>query len=504
LPPRSLFAANPIRWLAIFGPGAVIASLTIGVGELVFSARAGALFGYRLLWFFVLVLVLKWALVFASARHIVLSGAHPFQRWMELPGPRGWLPLVFFLLAVPCFPIWVCFHSGTLGTLLAALTGTAHAWRDGAHLVWGMGALTVVMGLCFAGGYATLEKAQLVIVLLMLASVGAAVFFVDVDWLALFKGLFVPEAVRYPSWVNLESHAEVAKRSAWLETTTYVGVIGGSSYDYLAYVSYLRDKHWGRAGADLVKADELQAVARDNQHTSRLWLRAPLVDCTLSFLAVLMFCAVFVVCGAAVLGPQHKVPAGSNLLSLQAEFVTAVHPWLKHLYFAGAFLAVFGTLYGTIEVAPTVMRELVLALRPKQADALQTRLRRWSVTWVGAGGLLILLWSFGYHLRSGADKPPGLIAILTPANLFTGVLGCGIVCALNVWMDHRFLPRGLRMRWPLLVLSGVGATVFMVLGLTAYSEDRSGVAALCILLGTLALGLTGASLLGKRGGIPQA
>ena len=94
LPPQSLFAANPLRWLAIFGPGAVIASLTIGVGELVFSARAGALFGYRLLWFFVLVLILKWALVFASARHIVLTEAHPFQRWMELPGPRGWLPLV--------------------------------------------------------------------------------------------------------------------------------------------------------------------------------------------------------------------------------------------------------------------------------------------------------------------------------------------------------------------------------------------------------------------------
>ena len=504
LPPQSLLAANPLRWLAIFGPGAVIASLTIGVGELVFSARAGALFGYRLLWFFVLVLVLKWALVFASARHIVLTGAHPFQRWMELPGPRGWLPLVFFLLAVPCFPIWVCFHAGTLGTLLSALTGTTHAWRDAAHLVWGMGALTLVAGLCFAGGYATLEKAQLVIVVLMLASVGIAVFFVNVDWLALLEGLFVPQSVQYPSWINPESHAEIAARSAWLETTTYVGVIGGSSYDYLAYVSYLRDKHWGRAGARLATTDELQTVAQDSRHSSRLWLRAPLVDCTLSFLAVLVFCAVFVVCGAAVLGPQHKVPAGANLLSLQAEFVAAVHPSLKFLYFAGAFLAVFGTLYGTIEVAPTILRELVLTVRPNQAAALQSRLRRWSVTWVGAGGLLILLWSFGYHLQSGTDKPPGLVAILTPANLFTGVLGSGIVCALNVWMDQRFLPRGLRMRWLLLVLSGVGATLFVLLGLKAYLDDRSGVAAMCILLGTLALGLIGASLLGKRDGRPQA
>lgn len=32
----------PIRWLTVFGPGAVIGSLTIGMGELVFSSRGGA------------------------------------------------------------------------------------------------------------------------------------------------------------------------------------------------------------------------------------------------------------------------------------------------------------------------------------------------------------------------------------------------------------------------------------------------------------------------------
>jgi hypothetical protein len=70
------------------------------------------------------ILAFKWVLVFASARHIVLTGAHPFERWMELPGPRGWFPTVFFLLAIYCFPIWVCFHAGTIGTLLSWLAGT--------------------------------------------------------------------------------------------------------------------------------------------------------------------------------------------------------------------------------------------------------------------------------------------------------------------------------------------------------------------------------------------
>src|SRR5262245_12054814 len=111
--PAGLLSRNPLAWLTVFGPGVVIASLTIGAGEIIFSSRCGALFGYRLLWFFALILLFKWVLVFSTARHIVLTGGHPFERWMELPGPRGWFPLVLFVLAVISFPIWVCFHAGT-------------------------------------------------------------------------------------------------------------------------------------------------------------------------------------------------------------------------------------------------------------------------------------------------------------------------------------------------------------------------------------------------------
>jgi Mn2+/Fe2+ NRAMP family transporter len=44
---------RPWEWLTVFGPGAIIASLTIGTGELVFSSRGGAIFGYRILFLFV-------------------------------------------------------------------------------------------------------------------------------------------------------------------------------------------------------------------------------------------------------------------------------------------------------------------------------------------------------------------------------------------------------------------------------------------------------------------
>jgi hypothetical protein len=488
--PSGLESRNPAAWLTIFGPGAVIASLTIGSGELIFSSRGGALFGYRLLWFFLLVLLLKWALVFVTARHMVLTGAHPFQRWMDLPGPRGWFPLVFFLLALLCFPIWVCFHSGTVGTLLSWLAGTTHSLHGGAHFVWGLGTLAVVLALVFRGGYAALERIQLVIVLLMLACVVVSLFAVKPDWLEFFKGFIIPQPLAYPDWAF--SQPELANRPVWVETITYVGVIGGSGYDYLAYVSYLRDKHWGQAGRAVATAPELAAAADDRSHINRRWLRAVAVDSVMSFVAVLIFSGVFVACGAVILGPQHRIPAGSNLLDLQAEFVTPIYPWLKHVYFVGAFLTIFGTLYGTIEVAPTVLRELVNAFNPDYALRHAATLRRIAVSWSGFGGFIVLALTFFFHLARGAETPPGLIALLTPANLFTGVLACGLICLLAAWTDWKFLPPGLRAGSGLTVLNAIAGGIFVALGIKGYWDYRAWTAFL-ILAGTLAAGGLGAA-----------
>jgi len=487
--PLALQSRNPLAWLTIFGPGAVIASLTIGSGELIFSSRGGALFGYRLLWFFLFILLLKWVLVFVTARHMVLTGAHPFQRWMQLPGPRGWFPLVFLLLALVCFPIWVSFHSGTIGTLLSWLAGTERSLHGGAHFVWGIVVLGVVLALAFSGGYTALERVQLAIVILMLLCVAVSLMVVKPDWLEFLRGFVLPRSLVYPDWAA--SLPELVARPVWVEAITYVGVIGGSGYDYLAYVSYLRDKRWGQAGRATATTAELEAIADDAAHINRRWLRAVAVDSVLSFLAVLIFSGVFVACGTVILGPQHKIPGGSNLLALQAEFVTPIYPWLKYVYFVGAFLTIFGTLYGTIEVAPTVLREVVLAIDAGYATKHAKKLRFIAVSWTSFGGLVVLVWTLICHLISGADNPPRLIAMLTPANLFTGVLACGLICLLAAWTDWKFLPRGLRAGNLLTMLNALAGLIFLALGIKGY-WDHSGWTAFLILVGTLALGWLGA------------
>ncbi|MDP6679494.1 MAG: Nramp family divalent metal transporter [Verrucomicrobiota bacterium] len=493
-PLAALTSRNPASWLTIFGPGAIIASLTIGSGELIFSSRGGALFGYQLLSLFLVVCVFKWALVFTTARHMVLTGAHPFQRWMDLPGPRGWLPVTFLLLAVVSFPVWVSFHAGTLGTLASGLLHPESA-STGTHLLWGMIILLVVIGLAFTGGYKRLEKLQLLFVLLMLLAVTVSLFLVQPDWGALFAGFTNITLPTYPEWVG--AHPDIAKRPVWVELSTYVGVIGGSGYDYLAYVAYLRDKQWGLASNE--RPSPVQPDAHDETARLRLrqWCRAPLIDCTLSFAIVLLFSAVFVACGTEILGKVQKVPDGNNLLNLQAAFVEATSPWLRPFYFAGAFLAMFGTLYGTIEVAPAVMREIQNAFPRSTVGMTPAKTRRVTLLWVGLGGLLVLAGNLGWQQFTGAEKPTALIAILTPANLFTGVLACGIICILSGWADRRHLRRTFKTPLLLTLLNTIAAILFFALGLKAY-WDHSGWAAFLILAGTIATAWLLASLINHR------
>ena len=467
----ALLSGNPLAWLTVFGPGAIIASLTIGTGELIFSTRGGTLFGYRILFLFVVISILKWGLVLASSRHIVLSGVHPYRRMMDLPGPRGWVPLIFFLLAMVCMPIWVSFHCGVLGNLTSWVTGTREYYNGAVDYLWGAGILAAMLLLAATGGYTIFERVQMAIVAALVLCALVTLVLYNPDWLELLKGAIVPQAFVYPDWLP-ERYPEIAGTSVWVETTRYVGVIGGAGFDYMAYTSWLRDKRWGMAGLREASPAELEEIAADPSHPVRRWLRAPLVDLTFSFVIVVAFSAVFVASGVVVLAPNQEVPTEASLLNLQARFVTDIHPWLLPLYVAGAFLTMLGTLYGTIEIAIAILNEMAWAVDAAFARTHQRRLKLIAVTWCAVWAYAVLFWTFRYTSSGSAEKPRVLLAILTPVNLFTGVLSCGLLCFLIPWMDARFLPKKLRMPLWLLLLNLLSGAVFLYLGFRGYWDNH--------------------------------
>lgn len=513
-PPESLLSPNPVRWLSIFGPGAIMASLTIGTGELIFSSRGGAIFGYRILFLFVVISLLKWVLVYSTARHMVLTGAHPFQRWLALPGPRGWLPAVMFVFAAICFPIWVSFHASVLGDLFAGLTGTKHLLNGATIHIWGAGILTVVVVLSLSGGYSALERIQLMLVSAMLIAVLISLVLLKPDWGQMLLGSVLPQTLEYPEWLMIAPNQlarNIAATPVWVEASLYVGVIGGASYDYLAYASFLRSKGWGVAGIEMtgttLSGSRVSEFTQDGFHSpknetlvaARRWLRAPMIDCTISFLVVFVFSAVFVASGAVVLAPQRQIPGDGSFLEHQAQFVTELHPWLYPLYIIGTILTMLGTLYGTLEVAPPILTETIRLWRPpmqSQFSGVASKdnwpQRRTAILWSGVGALAVLMVSFIYQLQSGQDRPPGLTNLLTPASLFTGVVSCGVICLLNPWMD-RVLPKQFRLPMVLRLANWFAGIVFLLVGLRAYWQ-LGGFKAILLLGGTVGVGCVAAIL----------
>lgn len=496
-------------WLRVFGPGAIIASLTIGTGELIFSTRGGALFGYHILFVFALISLMKWTLVISTSRHMILTGVHPYERMLDLPGPRGWLPIMLLLMSVVCMPIWISFHSGVLGNLTAWITDTRHMFHGGIDYLWGAGILAAVLLLSATGGYTVLEKTQTAVVLSMVFCAGLTLVLYQPDWLQLLLGL-LPHPLKYPDWTP----ASIAKHSEWVETTRYMGVIGGAGFDYLSYTSWLREKSWGVL-PERATPEQLQEIADDPQHRVRKWINAPLVDCTISFVMVVIFSAVFVASGAMFLGPQHVVPDENNLLNLQAKFVTQIHPWLLPLYVIGAFLTMLGTLYGTVEIACSIADEIVRSFVAEWTPDRVRRLRRAVIGWCASVAMLILAWLFVRQRNAISpseallesvplEKPRLLLALLTPVNLFTGVLFCGLVCVLTAWMDRRWLPIGLRPPAYLTGFNLLGGILFLTLGLKGYWDNEHRSLAVGSMLGLFAAAVLIAQLAGTQPKSPDS
>ena len=450
-PPRALLSRSPLRWFRFFGPGAVMASLNIGSGEILFPSRSAAIFGYRVLWVFLLVALLKWVLAYTSMRHMVISGAHPYERWQFLPGPRGWLPLFVVALGFLAMPIWNSFFLGIIGTICSWILGF------GSHYVWATVCVGLALVLLAIGGYNLLEKIQVSVLAIMLVCILISVFYVRPDWLAVLKGLVLPQALSYPEWL-FEKLPNMRDRSVLIEISVYMAAIGGMGYDYLGYLAFIREKRWGRSALGTANPEELAQIAARQDHPARVWVKAALIDTIVSFSMIVLIAVCFAVLGKIILQPQQLVPNGVDLLNYQAEFLTTLAPWLLPLYKLAIFLSFFGSLYASPEISFHIFNEYVATLK-RFRGRINTKKLRWGVILWNLLGANLLLWLSSYFTELD------LIDIATPPGIYAGVLLAGFYCFANLWTDFCFFPPELRMSKGLMGANVLGGVLFSVGGL---------------------------------------
>ena len=482
---RSLLGA-----LKIFGPGAIIASVTIGNGETIFASRGGAIFGYTLMWCFVLGAAIKFFQVYSGARFITLTGRHPLESWAQLPGLRGWFVPVMTVLTLICMPLFLGgglprilgdFTNSIFGIVITPESAEVSAMAayeskvrfDTFARIWGSLYILVAIGLTLYQTYGFLERVQTFVVGLLLFSMFVAVVASRPDLMALVQGIFIPTIPQYEPWIT--ETITLATRDPWVELIVYFGVIGGGTVDYFGYLGTLREKGWGLLSRTFGSRDPIHGSvdgSPNNASLGRSWLRAPLIDVSMSFAAVIAFTLFFATLGAAILHPEHVVPEASELVTKQQAFMVreSQHPsiqWLLGLlYKTGIFFAFFGTMYGGYELYSRSVYECLTAAVPKWKTVPLRVFRLWTCVVCGVIGLALLWWNL---------DP---VAVVTPAAIISATFTCGMWCFAMLGSDRLHVPEGLRMGPFLvtgLVVSGLALTFFGVMGFyLAYFAGSAG------------------------------
>lgn len=466
------------RWsfgnlLAFTGPGMILASVTIGNGEVFSASRGGAVFGLTILWTFVFCAIMKAAIVYSGARYITLTGEHPFQRWAQIiPGPRNWLALLLGVLAVICFPSWAVAFLQGLGQWS---NWTFHTDVDPKlwGLAWGLLAFVTV----FLRSFKIVENFQTVIVGLMILFAFVALFVSNPPWVQAFAGLIPNIPGEYPGWVQSD-FPEVASRPIPLEIIAYLGALGGGSYDYIGYVGTLRAKRWGMLGVpnhaeleeklnrlDTDAAEIPLATDAENVGNGRAWLRAVKLDILASFVSVSILAITFVMLGDVILGTgaAQEVPNNDNILIHQAQFFEVISPVLVHLYQLAIWAAFFGSLQALSVIYPYTVREAFApSFRSLRKPENFRRLSIWVNVYTFGGATILLFSGVSYT------------TVISFAGVLGGVLSLGIWGFAQLWTEHKVLPEPFRMStWlrVVLLVSSIFLTAAGLLALVQFFTD---------------------------------
>ncbi len=477
IPPPQGMCAEPFSlhkcvWLlGSFGPAAVVASLSLGAGETIMVCGLGSWSGFGLLWMLVLSVVIRAGFVmYLVGRYTAVTGQSFAHRVAALPGPRGWLLMLFVVaelailatgltaIAKPCGNLGVFLLGEKLG--LAEMLGltnpdVARLWVNGITSVFLGAALLVSLG----SSYLSLEKQQIVICGVMVVGTAAATICVGPDLIEMLKG-----AIRFGHLPPAPDWAPPAARNEYtLNLATIFGYVGGSLSGYIAYSSWVGLHGWGLAGNATAREYANQTsrhdfLPNDPQQAANLRrLLTPLRwDVALGAAVLMAVTVAFLSAGATVLFPRHLSPGAGKefaLLTEQAVIWEQISAWLVPVYYLAVLLALWGTIASVPEAVARVTHDLLIAVRPAMRQISFRKVHTILVAWFFVSSQFWNWGGFRFDLLTQ-------IGALVTVNL-----GVGIVCLLATYYNAT-LPPLYRTRW-WVTLGGIVSGIILLMAFVA-------------------------------------
>jgi Mn2+/Fe2+ NRAMP family transporter len=281
-----------IKWL---GPGFLWMVSAAGSGELLFTPRVGALYGYALLWALIVAVLLKWFINREIGRYTVCTGQTVIDGFAQL-GKSNW---AVYLILIPQLFVAVATIAGLAGSagtaLVLALPGDIR--------VWTIASILVSTALVIWGHFKAVELvATILAVLLSLAAIAAAIT-VFPDMGNLISGLLpqIPSKVDYG------------------EILPWLGFMLSGAAGMIWYSYWIQKKGYGAAGHK--ENEDPLHYSDEAKNKLKGWIKQMTLDNNLAIFGTLIITISFLILGTELLRPQGLVPEENKVAEVLGQLL---------------------------------------------------------------------------------------------------------------------------------------------------------------------------------------
>lgn len=364
------------KLLQVLGPGLLYAGAAIGVSHLVQSTRAGAGFGFDLIWILLIANILKYPFFEFAPRYASATNESLVHGYKNL---GKWALIAFALLTI-----------ATMFTIQAAVTiVTAGLFANIFNLSIDVVSLSAILlfstaVILIVGKFSALDKLiKLVIIILAISTVVAVVY-------AMNKGYHPdPELVHHFDWF--------------------------SRPDLLFLIAFIG---WMPAPIDVSVWSSLWNVEKAKGLSFKPTLKNSLLDFRIGYIGTAMLALCFLLLGAQVMHGSGKELSSNGtefagqLISLYTE---SIGSWARPVIAIAALTTMFSTTLTCIDAYPRVLRPTTELLFPGTTRIKSSRNKLyWFWIIIVMLGSLALLRYFASSMRYMVDVATTLSFVTAP------------------------------------------------------------------------------------------
>ena len=314
------------RFFQLLGPGLLYAGAAIGVSHLVQSTRAGAEFGFELMWVLLAANLLKFPFFEVGSRYVLATNQNLIHAYKK---EGSWVLWLFLLLTiVTMFPVVAALTIVTAGMSNSLIPTSLDPFQTSIII------LIITMAVLIIGHYKLLDQMIKVVILVLtlttLIAVAAA-FGVERQ--------MVETSLQHFDWMS-KTHI--------LFLIAFIG--------------------WMPAPIDIVVWGSLWSQSKNEQLTEKPTIREALIEFRIGYFGTMIIAAAFLALGALIMygNGEELSPSGvvfaDQLIRLYTE---SMGKWAYPVIALAAFTTMLSTTITVSDAYPRTVREAIRHLFPK-------------------------------------------------------------------------------------------------------------------------------------------